>query len=453
MRGVVDSEDLQLNVSREMLQESKSLRKIGRKIVRKIIQMMMDLAEKGEKEGDPKYLEFWEKYKKYIKIGVMEDNVNRRKLAKLLRFHTTKSEEKLTSLDDYLERMLPGQVDFFYIAGDPNQANITESPFLIPYRKKGIEVIYLSDPMEELMIKELKEYDNKIFICITQVERKSLITESDYEKEKLKQWKKQYKTLTNFFKEALDDRVTGVEVSTRLAADSRTPCVLAHTEGSASANMERYSRQQARLDPRRTVYESKKVLEINPTNNLIKRMSVAVAQVEAEGIEGPDPDDDKEEAAERLRTSKQKLETIALLLYDTAIFESGYIIGDTNEYAERVFDVLTRMTGLPDAPVLENEDLVGELLREEAEAEFAEQEAKAQEEEKKKREERRKRKEAEKRKEEEDQERKESEGFKNPDGEKKEEKEAEEAKKGKEGKKKGTKGKKPKADEKAKDDL
>jgi HSP90 family molecular chaperone len=108
------------------------------------------------------------------------------------------------------------------------------------------------------------------------------------------------------------------------------------------------------MDPRVSIYESRKVLEINPTNNLVKRMNVAVQQVESDEVEGFEEEEDEggtEENQQKLSENKQKLETMAWLLYDTAIFESGYIIGDSNEYAERVFDVLTRMTGLPNAPV------------------------------------------------------------------------------------------------------
>jgi heat shock protein beta len=354
IRGIIDSDDLQLNVSRETLQESKTLRQIGKKVVRKIIQMMADMAEKEESEGDPMYDIFYQGYHHYLKMGIMDDIPNRRRLAKLLRFNTTKSEKTPISLDMYLERMRPGQTDFFYIAGDPSNSNIMQSPFLIPYKKKGIEVLFLTNPVDEMVVREMREYDKKIFICVTQVEKKSLTTESEFERAKLKQWKKRFKPLTTFFKETLGEKVERVEVSTRLSADTRTPCVLAHVEGSASANMERYTRHQNRADPRYGVFESRKVLEINPTNNLIKRMNVAVQQVEAEGIEGPDMDmelEDREDAEEELLTNRKKLETMSRLLYDTAIFESGYIIGDSNEYAQRVFDVVTRMTGLPNAPV------------------------------------------------------------------------------------------------------
>ncbi|KAH7830474.1 putative endoplasmin [Monocercomonoides exilis] len=366
VRGLVDSDDLQLNVSRETLQESKTLRQIGKKVVRKIIQMISEMAEKAESEGDPSYEKFYRTYHRFLKMGVMEDIPNRRRLARLLRFNTTKSEKTPISLDDYLERMRPGQSDFFYIAGDPATSNIQQSPFLIPYKKRGLEVLFLSDPVDEMVVREMKEYDKKLFICVTQVEKKALTTESEFEREKLKQWKKRFKPLVNFFKEALGEKVERVEVSTRLAADARTPCVLAHVEGSASANMERYTRAQNRADPRFYVHESRKVLEINPTNNLIKRMNVAVQQVEAQGIDGPDFDEELEErdaADEELEGNRKKLETMALLLYDTAVFESGYIIGDSNAYAANVYDVLTRMTGLPNAPVKSDEHLAKEQAK------------------------------------------------------------------------------------------
>jgi HSP90 family molecular chaperone len=346
IRGIIDSDDLQLNVSRESLQESKTMRQISKKIVRKIIQMMNDMADRDINEGESIFDGFYQRYHRFIKMGVIDDIPNRRRLARLLRFNTTKSEKIPISLDDYLERMRPGQTDFFYIAGDPATSNIQQSPFLIPYKKKGLEVLFLSDPVDEMVIREMREYDNKIFICVTQVEKKSLTTESEFERSKLKQWKKRFKPLVNFFKEALGEKIERVEVSTRLAADTRTPCVLAHVEGSASANMERYTRQQNRIDPRYYVHESRKVLEINPTNNLIKRMNVAVQQVEAEGIEGLELDegDDSAAADAQLASERQKLETMAKLLSDTAVFESGYIIENSNDYSERVFYILTPLT-------------------------------------------------------------------------------------------------------------
>lgn len=363
IRGIVDSDELDLNVSREMLQESRTMRQISKKLVRKIIQMISDLAEKEDKDGDLTYQDFYRYYNRYIKMGVLEDIPNQRRLARLLRFNTTKSEKTPISLDTYMARMRKGQSDFFYIAGDPATSNIQQSPFLIPYKKRGIEVLFLSDPVDEMVIQHMREYDHKMFICVTQVEKKSLTTESEFERQKLKQWKKRMKPLVHFLKETLAEKVERVEVSTRLAVDSRTPCVLAHVEGSASANMERYSRKQNSVDPRYGIYASRKVMEINPMNSLIKRMNTAVQQIESDGIddfdefdeEGEELTDDQQIDKDRAKQSdKEKLETMALLLYDTAVFESGYIIGDSNEYAERVFNVLTTMTGLPNAPVKES---------------------------------------------------------------------------------------------------
>ncbi|KAH7817265.1 putative HSP90 [Monocercomonoides exilis] len=249
--------------------------------------------------------------------------------------------------------MRPGQSDFFYIAGDPATSNIQQSPFLILNKKRGLKVLFLSDPVDEMVVREMKEYIKKLFICVMQVEKKSLTTEFEFEREKLKQWKKRFKPLVNFFKEALGEKVERVEVSTRLAADARPPCVLAHVEGSTTVDMERYTRTQNRADPRFYVHESHKVLEINPTNNLIKRMNVAVQQVETQGIDVTDFDEELEErdaADKELEGNRKKLETMALLLHDTTVFESGNVIKDSNAFAANVYDGLTRMTGLPNAP-------------------------------------------------------------------------------------------------------
>ncbi|KAH7831843.1 putative HSP90 [Monocercomonoides exilis] len=226
VRDLVDSDDLQLNASRETLQESKMLRQIGEKVVRKIIQMISEIAEKAESEGDQSNEKIYWTYHRFLKMV-----------------------KTPISLDDYLERMRPGQSNFFCIAGDPATSNIQQSPFLTPFKKRGLEVLFLSDSVNEMVVQEMKEYDKKLFICVTQVEKKALTTESEFEREKLRQWKKRFKPLVNFFKEALGEKVERVEVSTRLAADAWTPCVLAHVEGSASANMERYTRAQNRANP------------------------------------------------------------------------------------------------------------------------------------------------------------------------------------------------------------
>eukprot|EP00770_Monocercomonoides_exilis_P012699 MONOS_12642.1-p1 / transcript=MONOS_12642.1 / gene=MONOS_12642 / organism=Monocercomonoides_exilis_PA203 / gene_product=heat shock protein Hsp90, cytosolic protein / transcript_product=heat shock protein Hsp90, cytosolic protein / location=Mono_scaffold00713:17573-20123(-) / protein_length=833 / sequence_SO=supercontig / SO=protein_coding / is_pseudo=false len=333
VRGVVDSEDLPLNVSREMLQETKAMRMIARKIVRKIIQMMNEIAERSkdsEEDEDP-YLTFYRDFGSQIKIGCIEDHDNRKKLAKLLRFNTTEHEEYPISLDDYIANMKPDQKYIYYIAGDPTVTTITKSPFLIPLKKKGYEVLFFPETIDEAMAKEMRTYDGRPFESITQ--SNSNKAESDKEKQRLKEWKKEFRPLTNWFKKLLKSNVTRVEISTRLAVDTTSPCVLSSAEGSVSPQLAEMIRAQEERLNQKAQYEEKKVLELNPRSDLIKRMNYALQTAK-----------DKRD--------QEKLEKLGRMMFETAMLDNGYHIEDATVYADHVFEIMTKMTGLPHAPVM-----------------------------------------------------------------------------------------------------
>merc|ERR1712046_24852 len=218
VKGVVDSEDLPLNISRETVQQNKILRVIKRNLVKKCLEMFTEITEKADD-----YKKFYEQFGKNLKLGIHEDSTNRAKLADLLRFQTSKSGDESISLKEYCDRIKEGQNDIYYITGE-SVAQVSSSPFIETLRKKGFEVLYMVDPIDEYGVQQLKEYDGKRLKSVT---KEGLDLDTEDEKRKTEELKAEYEPLCKLIKEVLGDKVEKVLVGTRIA---ESPCVLVTSE-------------------------------------------------------------------------------------------------------------------------------------------------------------------------------------------------------------------------------
>ncbi|XP_028165102.1 heat shock protein 83 [Ostrinia furnacalis] len=330
IKGVVDSEDLPLNISREMLQQNKILKVIRKNLVKKCLELFEELAE--DKEN---YKKYYEQFSKNLKLGIHEDSQNRSKLADLLRYHTSASGDEACSLKEYVSRMKENQKHIYYITGE-NRDQVANSSFVERVKKRGYEVVYMTEPIDEYVVQQMREYDGKTLVSVTKEGLE--LPEDEEEKKKREEDKVKFEGLCKVMKNILDNKVEKVVVSNRLV---ESPCCIVTAQYGWSANMERIMKAQALRDTSTMGYmAAKKHLEINPDHSIVETL-----RQKAEA--------DKNDKA---------VKDLVILLYETALLSSGFTLDEPQVHASRIYRMIKLGLGIDeDEPIQVEESSAGDV--------------------------------------------------------------------------------------------
>merc|ERR1712176_1265516 len=315
VKGVVDSDDLPLNVSREILQKSKVLSIINKRLVRKSLDMIRDISEDESDEG-ANYIMFWNNFGKYLKVGIIEDDKNRKEIAEYLRFFSANSGEEYASLKDYVEKMPENQKAIYYVTGEGKE-RAAMSPVAEKLKSRGFDVLYATEPLDEIMFESLTSFGD---YDIKDAGKDTLKLDDDDEEatKRKEELNRENVDVVNYLETILNDEVEKVTVSD-LLTDS--PAALVQGAYGMSPSMQRYMKAQAvasGADAAGMAGMNKAVLEINPNHAIVKDLERMVKE-------------DKE---------SDELQDFAMLMYDVASMTSGYEVKDMKDFAKRVMQMM-----------------------------------------------------------------------------------------------------------------
>merc|ERR1712133_250630 len=317
IKGVVDSEDLPLNISRETLQQNKILKVIRKNLVKKCMETFEEIM--ADKDMGKK---FYEQFSKNMKLGIHEDSTNRKKISDILRYHTSSGGDEMTSLKDYVSRMKENQKQIYYITGE-SKDTVANSAFVERVKKRGFEVIYMTEPIDEYVVQQLKEYDGKTLVSVTKEGLE--LPEDEDEKKRREELKAQFEGLCKVIKDILDKKVEKVIVSNRLVS---SPCCIVTSQYGWTANMERIMKAQALRDTSTMGYmAAKKHMEINHDHSIIENLR---------------------QRAEADKNDKS-VKDLVMLLFETALLSSGFALEEPAVHAQRIHRMIKLGLGIDEA--------------------------------------------------------------------------------------------------------
>merc|ERR1712060_463127 len=382
IKGVVDSDSLPLNVSREMLQQNKVLKVIGKKMTRKALAMIKSLADADKKDDDEdedeeeddeeeeekekeveekedgeesKYEVFWKAFGKYIKMGLIEDAANRTRLAKLLRYATSKSGDKEISLEEYVANMKDDQKNIYYISGD-DKDSLMKSPSVEKLLEKDIEIIFMTDSVDEYTVQHLTEFEGKRLINASREGLK--LEEGDKEKKREDKYKELFKPLLDYVKDSLGKKVEKVQISKHLVS---SPVVVLSADYGWTAQMEKVMKSQAFADQSKFEFmKSKRMFEVNPRLPMIIELN--------KKIEAGSADDGTLD--------------MVMSLYLSAVVSAGYQLTpeDAQDFSARIGRIVSAGIGVElDAELAPEVEVPDDVAEEETEEEDEEEEEEAEE--------------------------------------------------------------------------